>query len=146
MISKQAKDFINDLPGVSQETFTIKIDKNWFPYTKIELEGTEDVFLIDAKVLPKGSDFDIDKWVKLMREQPMQIVKSKPSLEEAIEVLCNELEDESYFNSWSLDISESFISEYFKLYNKEAFSPQELKELIDIANNAADKFLKQLMG
>ena len=63
----------------------------------------------------------------------------------AMEVLCNELKDENYFNSWSLDISESFIKEYFKLYNEEAFSPQELKELIDIANKAADNFLKQLM-
>lgn len=64
-------------PGIEGETFTIKLNENWFPYTKVSIEGVEDFFMIDYKVLPKGIDFDIDKWIKTMKEQPIQIVKSE---------------------------------------------------------------------
>ena len=58
-------------------------------------EKYEQPYLIDVNLIPK--DFDINKFKELMRNIPLQVVQSKPSLEEAIEVLCNALKDRDLF-------------------------------------------------
>ena len=107
MMSKQAKDFINDLPGVGGESFKLKLDKSWIPFQKIDFNGG-DVIMVDMNVLPRGSDFDIDAFIKLVKQNPTQIIESKPLLKEAIEVLCKALEDEDYYRSWSANIAMAF--------------------------------------
>lgn len=42
---------------------------------------------------PSGSDWDTDKIIKVMREQPMYVIQNRPTLEEAIQILCKALED-----------------------------------------------------
>lgn len=154
MKSKQTKDFLDsiDYPGLLKTSFKSEVEKDSFPYNKIDFNG-EDVYMIDINDLPKGFDFDIDKWVKIMKERPMEIFKSKPSLEESVEVLCKALsEDEDYYRSWLANIAMSFYDEF---YNNLYLSVKGLedgiiglptKEHISIiANKAADNFLKQLI-
>lgn len=60
---------------------------------------------------------------------------------EAVEKLCKELkEDESYYDSWQANIAMAFLD----TFNEE--HPQKLSSIHAIANNAADRFLKQLIS
>ena len=73
----------------------------------------------------------------------MYVVQSKPSLEEAIKVLCKELEDKDYYRSWKANIAMAFKDEF---WNTGAVKDLFKEDMIHIiANNAADNFLKQLM-
>ena len=147
MISKQAKDFINDLPEVGGESFKLELDKNWIPFQKINFND-EDVIMVDMNVLPKGSDFDIDAFMKLVKQNPTQIIQSKPSLKESIEVLCNELKDEDYYRSWSANIAMAFkdlVQYNVKFDDGEPITILNRESIHVLANNAADNFLKQLM-
>lgn len=65
---------------------------------------------------------------------------------EAIEIFCQTLkEDKDYYRSWKDNIAMAFKDEYWRTYNKEGFSENELNEIHTIANKAADNFLKLLI-
>ena len=64
-------------------------------------------------------------------------------LKEAVEVLCKALrEDEDYYRSWKDNIAMSFYDECVK---QRCDSDETSEDLMNIANNAADNFLKQLI-
>jgi len=126
MISKQAKDFIN----LVNEGFS-----------SIPL-GCRNPYKLLTISTPPSSDWDIDRILKTIKELPMYVVQSKPSLEEAIKVLCKELEDKDYYRSWKANIAMAFKDEFVRQRND---SEESSEDIHLIANNAADNFLKQLM-
>lgn len=70
------------------------------PYKEIAFqmakEATGKFLLMDVNLLPnikESEDFDIDKFLELAKEQKITLVSTKPSLGEAIEVLCNALKE-----------------------------------------------------
>jgi len=61
---------------------------------------------------------------------------------QAVEKLCKELkEDEGYYIVWKANIAMAFKDEFYRTYPE-----NELAEIHNIANNAADNFLKLLMS
>ena len=126
MISKQAKDFI-DLVNEG--------------FSSIPL-GCRNPYKLLTISTPPGSDWDIDRILKTIKEQPMYVIQSKPSLEESMDVLCNELKDEDYYRSWKDNIAMAFYDEFVRQRND---SEESSEDIHIIANNAADNFLKLLI-
>lgn len=64
-----------------------------------------------------------------------------------VKPLINKLrEDDDYYRPWKDNIAMAFKDEYWRTYNKEGFSENELNEIHIIANNAANNFLKSLIA
>ena len=132
MISKQAKDFI-DLVNEG--------------FSSIPL-GCRNPYKLLTISTPPGSDWDIDRILKTIKEQPMYVIQSKPSLEESMDVLCNELKDEDYYRNWKDNIAMAFkdlVQYNVKFDNGEPITVLNRESVHVLANNAADNFLKQLM-
>lgn len=133
MISKQTKDFMG---SINDETLSIQLLSDLISNS------------IDIKEVKPGSDFDIDKWLKLMEEQPIE-VKTKTSLEESLEVVFNTLrEDKDYYKSWSDNIAMSFKDIIkMNMMNDKGVRGTWLDD-VDLnisANKAANNFLNQLI-
>lgn len=61
---------------------------------------------------------------------------------QAVEVICKDLrEDEGYYIAWKANIAMAFEDEFYRTYPE-----NQLAEIHNIANNAADYFLKLLMS
>jgi len=73
----------------------------------------------------------------------------KSKLKKAVETLCEELAKDksegSYYYSWQANIAMAFQDEFWRTYNKEGFSENELNEIHTIANEAAKNFLNLLI-
>jgi hypothetical protein len=66
-------------------------------------------------------------------------------LKTAVETLIEFLKaDEDYRRSWKANLAISFKDEYYRTYKVKGFSENELTEIHNVANNAADNFLKLL--
>jgi CRISPR/Cas system-associated protein Cas10 (large subunit of type III CRISPR-Cas system) len=62
--------------------------------------------------------------------------------EEAVTKLCEALKkDPEYYNSWKANIAMSFVDEFYRTY-----PDNELVEVKNIANTAADNFLRLLIS
>lgn len=127
MISKQAKDFINSI----NEGFNS--DPLGCEYNNRRLNITT----------PLGSDWDTDRILEGLKSAPVYtIVQSKPSIKEAIEILCEELKDEDYYRSWKDNIAMSFKDEYFRLIG-DTVNP-DFEQIHIVANKGADNFFKTI--
>lgn len=114
-----------------------------------------------------GSDFDVDKYIKIMEDQPMQVVNSEPTLQESssdyenkmqvklkdsIETFCDSLQnDQDYYRSFKDNIAMSFKD----VVNYNSRSEEDGGETLSVmtkyhvhlvANKAADNFLQQLIS
>lgn len=97
-------------------------------------EKYEQPYLIDVNLIPK--DFDINKFKELMRNMPLQVVQSKPSLEEAAEVLCNALREDK-----NKELFYKCFDEEYKLQ----FNSKPIIHSKEIALEAAKNFLNLLI-
>jgi len=108
-----------------------------------EIEDSGKTYIIDMKLI--SENMDIEEFIKTWKQQPIQIVQSKPSLQEAIEVLCNALREDksegSYYYSWQANIAmcmyDSFDGSEIDLIGD--------KNLLDICNKGAKTFLNLLI-
>lgn len=110
--------------------------------------NSENIFVLDTKLIPE--DINVEEFIKNWKQQPLQIVQSKPSLQEAVEVLCNALrEDYSYYISWQANIAMAFQDEFKNQEkNHNGFTRWLFLEngLHTISNKAAENFLNLLIN
>ncbi len=118
-----------------------------FKNNKCELPLESIPFLNKDNIQHAGvSEEEFERLVKEMRNQPLQFYKEEVGFQPAIERVIRELKkDDDYYRSWKDSIAMSFKDEYWRTYNKDGFSENELEEIHNIANNAADNFLKLLI-
>jgi len=84
-------------------------------------------------------DGDVRVWMNIPNENDLSLITVK----QAVDVLCNELKDESYYISWKANIAMAFKDEF---WNTSAVKDLFIEEMIhEIANNASDNFLNLLM-
>lgn len=103
---------------------------------------------IDMKQVPK--DFNVHKFIKIAQKCDVYPIQKDITLEEAIEVLCNALkEDSSYYISWQANIAMAFQDEF---KNQEKYHNGFTRWLFlenglhTISNEAAKNFLNSLIS
>lgn len=103
--------------------------------------------IITATTLDSEEHFEVnvtDGYYERMEKEMKEY-----SLNNAVNTICKELkEDESYYISWKSAIAMSFKDAYDWEYSKlnELEGPINHPNIHDVANKAADNFLKQLIG
>lgn len=106
-----------------------------------EIYKQGNTFVVDTKLIPEN--MNVEEFLKTFRNQPIQLFYPKPSLQEAVEVLCNTLrEDKDYFRSWRDNISMAFQDE---IVDHPAHFADEYN-FKEIADNAAKNFLNLLIN
>lgn len=126
------------------------------PYKEIAFqmakEATGKFLLMDVNLLPdKGSDFDIDKFLELAKEQKISLVNTNPpSIKEAIEVLCNALREDttegSYYYSWMCNIKMTMYDAVSNCTVNDFETGTDEKELLEACENGAKNFLNLLIN
>ena len=108
-----------------------------------EIYQQGNTFVVDTKLIPEN--MNVDEFIKTFKNQPIQLIYPKPSLQEAIETLCNALrEDKDLFRAYKDNIAMSFKDEYDRV-NKNHLSTSDY-EIHHIANKAAENFLNLLIS
>ena len=110
-----------------------------------EIEDLGKTYLIDTKLIPK--DMNVEEFIKNWKRQPIQIVKSEPTLQEAIEVLQKHLKEDksegSYYYSWQANIAMAFVDEVDRNFTE--IKSKTSNGIIETANQAAKNFLDLLI-
>lgn len=105
-----------------------------------------DINLWDKVELVQSRNLETVEVIKRIAIEQMLQQEKETKLIEAIEIVCQVLrEDRDYYISWQTNIAISFENEYWRTYNKEGFSSNELEEIHKVANDAAHNFLKLLI-
>jgi hypothetical protein len=108
---------------------------------QVDLGNLGKILAVDMGAIK--NEYNTDLFLKILKEQPIQIVESKPTIKESVDVLCNTLkEDEDYYRSWKDNIAMAFKDE---CYRNQVDDDLPLDLLHKIANTAADNFLQQLV-
>lgn len=112
-----------------------------------EIEDSGKTYIIDMKLIPEN--MDIEEFIKTWKQQPIQIVQSKPSLQEAIEVLCNALREDtsegSLYQDWCYKAAIAFKAEWEKVENNTNIKNASDYKAI-ISHQAAKNFLNLLIS
>ena len=89
---------------------------------------------------------NVDEFIKTFKNQPIQLIYPKPSLQEAIETLCNALkEDKALFRAYKDNIAMAFQDEY-NYYMDKYGRINSSEDIWTISNNAAKNFLNLLIS
>ena len=128
-----------------------EIDSEIEVYRKIAYEvaksQTGKVLMMDINMVPEN--MDVKEFLKTWKQQQsIQLVQSKPNLQEAIEVLCNALrKDEELYLGYQSNIAMSFVDAVNRHTTDEGNSRLLTQEqLKHYANDAAENFLNLLIA
>lgn len=134
----------------------LPIEGNLYSQREEDLKNNPEVTLTISEDMISGNNLSEEETNDLIEKfysQPIQIQRF-PSIGQAVEKLCEELKnDEDYYRSWKDNIAIAFKDEFWKKINVDGMIGDNIyiiytsnQNVHEIANNAADNFLKRLIS